>query len=81
MLGQNALDQLPVSVVSTYNYINPIVALFLGWLFYREQIGVREIAAMMVIFAGVALVKRYSRKTIGKPNDSPSREPFRVSAG
>src|ERR1700680_510829 len=76
-----ALDQLPVSVVSIYNYINPIVAVFLGWLFYREQIGIRETAAMLVIFAGVALVKRYSRKTTGKPNDSPSPEPFRVSAG
>jgi len=76
-----ALDQLPVSVVSVYNYINPIVAVFLGWLFYREQIGVREIVAMLVIFAGVALVKRYSRRTTAPPIGSPSREPSRVSAG
>jgi len=76
-----ALDQLPVSVVSIYNYINPIVALFLGWLVYREQIGIREIVAMMVIFAGVALVKRYSRKTTAKSIGPPSREPSRVSAG
>lgn len=57
-----ALDKLPVSVVSTYNYINPVVAILLGWLFYREQIGVREIISMMVIFTGVALVKRYGRQ-------------------
>ena len=57
-----ALDKLPVSVVSIYNYINPVVALLLGWLFYSEQIGLREIAAMLVIFAGVALVKRYSHR-------------------
>ena len=76
-----ALDQLPVSVVSIYNYINPIIAVLLGWWFYREAIGVREVAAMLVIFAGVALVKRYGKSTSAKPIDSPSREPFRVSAG
>jgi len=57
-----ALDKLPVSVVSIYNYVNPVVAVFLGWLFYRERIGFREIASMLVIFAGVALVKRYGRR-------------------
>jgi len=59
-----ALDKLPVSVVSIYNYINPIVALILGWLFYREPIGFREIIAMLVIFAGVTIVKRLGRPQI-----------------
>ncbi len=56
-----ALDRLPVAVVSIYTYINPIVAVFLGWLLYREQLGWREIVAMLVIFAGVAMVKGRSR--------------------
>jgi len=53
-----ALDQLPVSIVTIYNYINPIVALFLGWLIYKETVGAPEIAAMLIIFTGVTLVKR-----------------------
>ncbi|HEY6390353.1 MAG TPA: EamA family transporter [Bryobacteraceae bacterium] len=57
------LDKLPVSVVSIYNYVNPVVAVTLGWLFYREHIGLREFAAMLIVFAGVALVKRASRVT------------------
>jgi drug/metabolite transporter (DMT)-like permease len=57
-----ALTTLPVPVVSVYNYINPVVAVFLGWLFYREPLGLREIAGMAVIFAGVAMVKRFGRK-------------------
>src|SRR5271155_2584451 len=57
-----ALDKLPVSVVSIYNYVNPVVAVFLGWLFYREQIGIRELLSMLVIFTGIALVKRYGRQ-------------------
>ncbi len=53
-----ALEHLPVAVLSIYNYINPVVAVILGWLVYQEAFGVRELAAMVVIFAGVAMVKR-----------------------
>ena len=55
-----AMDKLPVALVSTYTYINPIVALFLGWLVYREPFGGWQAAGMLVIFLGVALVKRFS---------------------
>ena len=54
------LGKLPVPIISIYNYINPVVAVFLGWLIYREAFGIREAIAMGVIFLGVALVKRYS---------------------
>ncbi len=53
-----ALERLPVAVVSLYNYVNPVVAVILGWIFYREPFGWREALAMMVIFTGVAIVKR-----------------------
>jgi drug/metabolite transporter (DMT)-like permease len=55
-----AMDRLPVAVVSIYPYVNAIVAVALGWLFYREPFGPREAFAMLVIFAAVWLVKRYS---------------------
>lgn len=61
------LDRLPVSVVGIYNYVNPIIAVFLGWLFFRERFGFQEVAAMLIIFAGVALVKRYSLPPSPKP--------------
>lgn len=57
-----ALDRLPVAVVSVYPYANSVVAVALGWLFYREPFGAREAAAMLVIFAGVGLVKWQSGK-------------------
>ncbi len=53
-----AMDRLPVAIVSIYPYVNAIVAVGLGWLFYREPFGVREAIAMVVIFASVAVVKR-----------------------
>jgi drug/metabolite transporter (DMT)-like permease len=57
-----AMDRLPVAIVSVYPYVNAVVAVALGWLFYREPFGWRETGAMAIIFAGVAVVKRYSAK-------------------
>jgi drug/metabolite transporter (DMT)-like permease len=51
------MQHLPVALVSIYTYINPMVAVALGWWFYREPFGWRETVAMIVIFAGVAIVK------------------------
>ena len=56
------MDRLPVAVISVYSYINAIVAVALGWLFYREPFGAKEAVAMAVIFAAVATVKRYSQR-------------------
>ena len=57
-----AMDRLPVALVSIYTYINPVVAVWLGWLYYREPFGWHQAAAMAVIFTGVAMVKRASRR-------------------
>ncbi len=54
-----ALNSLPVAIVSIYTFVNPVIAVFLGWLFYREPFGWSEAMAMLVIFAGVAIVKKY----------------------
>jgi drug/metabolite transporter (DMT)-like permease len=59
-----ALEHLPVAVLSIYNYINPVVAVILGWLVYREPFGSRELAAMVIIFAGVAMVKRAESRRV-----------------
>jgi drug/metabolite transporter (DMT)-like permease len=68
------MDRLPVAIVSIYPYVNAVVAVTLGWLFYREPFGLREMAAMLIIFAGVAAVKRYSHKpaeqALSAQNDS-----------
>ena len=59
-----AMDRLPVAIVSVYPYVNAVVAVALGWLFYREPFGRREALAMAIIFAGVGIVKRYSRHPV-----------------
>jgi drug/metabolite transporter (DMT)-like permease len=42
--------------VSTYAYVNPIVAVFLGWALASEPVEMRTIAAAAVILAGVAII-------------------------
>ena len=51
-----AIQKLPLSLVSTYSYVNPLVALVLGWLVLGEALGWREFTAAAVILFGVALV-------------------------
>jgi drug/metabolite transporter (DMT)-like permease len=61
------MDKLPVSVVSIYNYVNPVVAVILGWVFYRERFGAREALGMGIIFVGVAVVKRFRSTVRARP--------------
>jgi drug/metabolite transporter (DMT)-like permease len=69
-----ALERLPVAIVSLYNYINPVVAVLLGWWFYREPFGPREALGMGVIFAGVAIVRRVQSRSRTLAPKAPPRE-------
>lgn len=53
-----AVQHLPISFVSTYTYINPVIALFLGWLVLDEVISLQIVLGAAVIFLGVAIVRR-----------------------
>jgi drug/metabolite transporter (DMT)-like permease len=45
-----------IAKAGTYAYVNPIVAVFLGWAVLREPVTIRTMAAALVILVGVALV-------------------------
>lgn len=59
-----SMAKLPVAIVSIYTYINPIVAVLLGWLFYREAFTPMHMAAMLIIFLGVWMVKHSSSRKV-----------------
>jgi drug/metabolite transporter (DMT)-like permease len=44
------------SLVATYAYVNPVVAVFLGWLILGERVTLRTVVAGVVIVAAVALI-------------------------
>ena len=51
-----ALRHLPVSFVSLYAYINPIIAVALGVIFPHESFDSRMAVAAALVFVGVAVV-------------------------
>jgi len=53
-----ALAKLPLSLVSTFAYINPVIALFLGWIILDEKLNFQIAIAAVVIIAGVFIVKQ-----------------------
>jgi drug/metabolite transporter (DMT)-like permease len=57
------LGHVPTSKVSTYAYVNPVVAVFLGWLILREPITPYILAGSAVVVASVALVTSAEVKT------------------
>jgi drug/metabolite transporter (DMT)-like permease len=50
------LSNARISLVSTYAYVNPLVALFLGWVFVSETISVRTFVASAIVIVAVAMV-------------------------
>ena len=50
------LKNAPISKVATYAYVNPVVALFLGWLLLSEDIRFSSLIGAAVIVASVAFV-------------------------
>jgi drug/metabolite transporter (DMT)-like permease len=57
-----ALQHLPVSTVSLYAYINPIIAVILGTLIANEPFSPRIVAAAGMVLAGIAVVRGGHRK-------------------
>ena len=57
-----AIRQLPVARVTLYAYINPFVALFLGWLVLGEPLSLELLMSFSVTLAGVYLVNLGYRK-------------------
>ena len=52
-----ALKYLPISTVSLYAYLNPIIAVILGTLLLAEPFSVRIVLASALVFAGIAVVR------------------------
>jgi drug/metabolite transporter (DMT)-like permease len=58
------LKALPATIVSTYAYINTIVAVILGWLWLDEKLNLSIAIAVILTIAGVWLVnKSFTKKT------------------
>jgi drug/metabolite transporter (DMT)-like permease len=50
------IRKAPLTLVTTYAFVNPIIAVFLGWLIVGESVNPVQLVAGGVIVAGVALI-------------------------
>jgi len=58
---------------ATYAYVNPVVAVLLGWAIANEPISVRTIVAAAVILAGVAIITVMGHATRQESSNAPER--------
>jgi drug/metabolite transporter (DMT)-like permease len=76
------------AAVATYAYVNPMVAMLLGWLIADEAFGTRMVIAAAIILAGVALINRASSRqappravaeppSVRSPRPRPAETPVR----
>jgi len=59
------------ALVSTYAYVNPVVAVLLGWAFAGESITGRTLLAAVVILGAVMLITTYRPRAEAKPAAGP----------
>jgi drug/metabolite transporter (DMT)-like permease len=50
------LEHVPTTKVSTYTYVNPIVAVFLGWALLHERVDAFMLVGTVIIIGSVAVV-------------------------
>lgn len=50
------LHNAPISLMSTYAYVNPVVAVILGWLLANEELNARIAVASAIIIGSVVLI-------------------------
>ncbi|OLB52019.1 MAG: hypothetical protein AUI08_01670 [Gemmatimonadetes bacterium 13_2_20CM_2_65_7] len=76
-----ALRHAPATIVGTYAYVNPVIAVLLGWLLLREPIHARTFVAMSMILVAVVWIqfshklRRAVGQTAGRPAETDSLGP------
>ncbi len=56
------INNAPPQLTATYAYVNPVVAIFLGWLFLDERLTTRTMIASAIIVVSVILMTLGRRK-------------------
>ena len=76
------LSVAPISLVATYAYVNPVVAVFLGWLILSEAITPAIVIGGLVVVAAVAIVVSAERKPRRRlPDVTPPAAPDSPATG
>jgi drug/metabolite transporter (DMT)-like permease len=63
------LANAPLGIVSTYAYVNPIVAIILGVLVRHEHVSIRTLVGAAIVVSAVAMVVRREPPASHKPEE------------
>ena len=78
-----ALHHASATIVGTYAYVNPVIAVLLGWLLLAEPITQRTLGAMALILGAVLWIQfsHKLRPAVGdRPSDRPAVRPAEETA-
>jgi drug/metabolite transporter (DMT)-like permease len=77
-----ALRHASATIVGTYAYVNPVIAVLLGWLLLHEPVGGRTFLAMAVILTAVVWIQfshKLRRPAVSRPIGQSARQPVEAS--
>jgi drug/metabolite transporter (DMT)-like permease len=69
------LQNVPISKVATYAYVNPLVAVLLGWAVLGEQLGIGTLAGAGLVVASVAAIVTRESAPGPAPEAAPEPDP------
>ena len=72
------LQNAPISTVATYAYVNPVIAVLLGWAILEEEVTAAVVAGAVLIVLSVATVVRRESGGAGRPASTPDPEAVRA---
>lgn len=56
------LGKVSSAIVGTYTYVNPVVAIILGWAFLDETVTARQLVALAIIISSIIMVNVFKPK-------------------
>jgi drug/metabolite transporter (DMT)-like permease len=69
-----ALHHAPATIVGTYAYVNPLIAVLLGWLLLGEHVGARTFAAMALILGAVLWIQISHAAALRRTAEAPASD-------
>lgn len=70
------LNNTSAALATTYAYVNPVVAMLLGWAFADEDLSVRTLIAAAIIIGSVVIITLYRQRPPSAPQADPEPAPL-----
>ncbi len=74
------LHHTPLALASTYAYVNPVVAVFLGWLLAGEKLTLMTLIASAIIVASVIIITSFRSQSGHQPQKQEQKDDLAMAA-